>query len=109
MPASLALRMAGTISRPPLGAMIRPSTELKEMLKQDLELEREAMGAYMAAWASCDDEDLPQKFWLEGQISASVQSPHRGLRASHTRRPCRITRSENRPQSFGGSRALSAA
>lgn len=50
-------------------AMIRQSTELKEMLKQDLELEREAMGAYMAAWAACDDNDLPQKFWLEGQIS----------------------------------------
>ncbi|HVE57310.1 MAG TPA: ferritin-like domain-containing protein [Pyrinomonadaceae bacterium] len=50
-------------------AMIRQSTELKEMLKQDLELEREAIAAYMAAWASCDDQDLPQKFWLEGQIS----------------------------------------
>jgi bacterioferritin len=50
-------------------AMIRQSTDLKEMLKQDLELEREAMVAYMAAWAACDDEDLPQKFWLEGQIS----------------------------------------
>ena len=50
-------------------AMIRQSTELKEMLKQDLELEREAMAAYMAAWAACDDNDLPQKFWLEGQIS----------------------------------------
>jgi bacterioferritin len=50
-------------------AMIRQSTDLKEMLKQDLELEREAIAAYMAAWASCDDQDLPQKFWLEGQIS----------------------------------------
>ena len=50
-------------------AMIRQSTELKEMLKQGLELEREAMAAYMAAWAACDDNDLPQKFWLEGQIS----------------------------------------
>ncbi len=50
-------------------AMIRQSTDLKEMLKQDLELEREAIAAYMAAWASCDDADLPQKFWLEGQIS----------------------------------------
>ncbi|MGQ0542871.1 MAG: ferritin-like domain-containing protein [Blastocatellia bacterium] len=50
-------------------AMIRQSTDLKEMLKQDLELEREAMTVYMAAWASCDDNDLPQKFWLEGQIS----------------------------------------
>lgn len=50
-------------------AMIRQSTDLKEMLKQDLELEREAMVVYMAAWASCDDNDLPQKFWLEGQIA----------------------------------------
>lgn len=50
-------------------SMIRQSTDLKEMLKQGLELEREAMTAYMAAWASCDDNDLPQKFWLEGQIS----------------------------------------
>ena len=50
-------------------AMIRQSTDVKEMLKQDLELEREAMAAYMSAWHSCDDNDLPQKFWLEGQIS----------------------------------------
>ncbi len=50
-------------------AMIRQSTEVSEMLKQDLELEREAMAVYMAAWAACDDNDLPQKFWLEGQIS----------------------------------------
>lgn len=50
-------------------AMIRQSIETKEMLKQDLELEREAMAVYMAAWTSCDANDLPQKFWLEGQIS----------------------------------------
>lgn len=50
-------------------AMIRQSVELEEMLKQDLELEREAMAAYMAAWASCGEEDLPQKFWLEERIS----------------------------------------
>jgi bacterioferritin len=50
-------------------AMIRQSTELKEMLKQDLELEREAMKAYMAAWSSCGEDDLPTKFWLEGQIA----------------------------------------
>jgi bacterioferritin len=49
--------------------MIRQSTDLKEMLKQDLELEREGIAVYMAAWASCDDDDLPQKFWLEGQIA----------------------------------------
>lgn len=50
-------------------AMIRQSTDLKEMLKQDLELEREAMKAYMAAWGVCGEEDLPTKFWLEGQIA----------------------------------------
>ncbi len=50
-------------------AMIRQSIELKEMLLQDLELEREAMSAYMAAWKACGDEDLPTKFWLEAQIA----------------------------------------
>jgi bacterioferritin len=49
--------------------MIRQSVDLIEMLKQDLELERDAMSVYMAAWRSCDDGDLPQKFWLEGQIA----------------------------------------
>lgn len=50
-------------------AMIRQSVDLKEMLHQNLELEREAMAVYMAAWASCGEEDLAQKFWLEGQIA----------------------------------------
>ena len=50
-------------------AMIRQSAETQEMLNQDLELEREAMAAYMAAWASCDDNDMPQKFWLEERIA----------------------------------------
>lgn len=50
-------------------AMIRQSTDLKEMLKQDLELEREALAVYMEAWSSCGEEDLPTKFWLEGQIA----------------------------------------
>lgn len=50
-------------------AVIRQSVDLDEMLKQDLELEREAMAAYMAAWKACGEEDLPQKFWLEGQIA----------------------------------------
>lgn len=50
-------------------AMIRQSVDLKEMLKQDLELEREAMAAYMAAWSSCGEDDLPQKFWLEERIA----------------------------------------
>ncbi len=50
-------------------AMIRQSTDLKEMLLQDLKLEREAMAAYMNAWNSCGEEDLPTKFWLEGQVA----------------------------------------
>ena len=50
-------------------AMIRQASDLKEMLAQDLKLEREAMAAYMEAWNSCDQEDLPTKFWLEGQIA----------------------------------------
>ncbi|MBK9152783.1 MAG: hypothetical protein IPM25_00865 [Chloracidobacterium sp.] len=50
-------------------AMIRQSVDVSEMLKQDLELEREALAVYMAAWASCDDDDLPQKFWLEDRVS----------------------------------------
>lgn len=50
-------------------AMIRQSVDLEEMLKQDLELEREAVAAYTAAWESCGESDLPTKFWLEGQIA----------------------------------------
>ncbi len=50
-------------------ALIRQSTELQEMLEQGLELEREAMAAYVTAWDSCGEEDLPQKFWLEEQIA----------------------------------------
>lgn len=50
-------------------AMIRQATELKDMLKQDLELEREGMTAYMAAWESCRDEDLPTRFMLEERIA----------------------------------------
>ncbi len=50
-------------------AMIRQSTDLGEMLKQDLELEREAIAVYMEAWSSCGEGDLPTKFWLEGQIA----------------------------------------
>jgi bacterioferritin len=50
-------------------AMIRQSTSLSEMLVQDLELEREAMEAYMAAWRACDDGDAPTRFLLEEQIA----------------------------------------
>ncbi|MFN6964915.1 MAG: bacterioferritin [Pyrinomonadaceae bacterium] len=50
-------------------AMIRQAVELKDMLQQDLQLERDAIAAYMSAWGSCDDQDLPTKFWLEGRIA----------------------------------------
>lgn len=50
-------------------AMIRQSTDLLEMLKQDLELEREALKAYMAAWESFGDAELPSRFLLEGRIA----------------------------------------
>jgi bacterioferritin len=49
--------------------MIRQSTDLAEMLRQDLALEREAMEAYMAAWESCKDSDRPTRFLLEERIS----------------------------------------
>jgi bacterioferritin len=49
--------------------MIRQSTDLAEMLKQDLALEREAMEAYMAAWESCEEKDRPTRFMLEERIA----------------------------------------
>jgi bacterioferritin len=49
--------------------MIRQSTDLAEMLRQDLALEREAMEAYMAAWNSCKESELPTRFMLEERIS----------------------------------------
>ena len=49
-------------------AMIRQSTDLTEMLRQDLELEREALAAYLAAWEACGDEDRAVRFQLEERI-----------------------------------------
>jgi bacterioferritin len=48
--------------------MIRQSTDLQEMLKQDLALEREALAAYMVAWESCGDTERPTRFQLEERI-----------------------------------------
>lgn len=48
--------------------MIRQSTNLAEMLKQDLELEREALAVYMEAWESCKDNERPTRFQLEERI-----------------------------------------
>ena len=43
-------------------------TRLGDMLRQDLELEREALAAYMDAWRACDDANSPTKFQLEERI-----------------------------------------
>jgi len=48
---------------------IRQSIELTEMLRQDLELERAAMEAYVAAWRSCTDAELGTRFLLEERIA----------------------------------------
>src|SRR5918911_1926303 len=45
--------------------IIRQSTDLAEMLKQDLAMEREALAAYMAAWEACGEQDRPTRFMLE--------------------------------------------
>jgi bacterioferritin len=48
---------------------IMQATELAEMLRQDLGLERTAMEAYVAAWKSCTDAELGTRFLLEERIS----------------------------------------
>jgi bacterioferritin len=50
--------------------MIRQSTDLAEMLRQDLALEREAMEAYMAAWDACQDAERATRFMLEERIAS---------------------------------------
>ncbi|MEW6731407.1 MAG: ferritin-like domain-containing protein [Acidobacteriota bacterium] len=45
-------------------ATIHQSTDLQEMLQQDLKLEREALEAYMKAW-EFSQENHPLKFMLE--------------------------------------------
>jgi bacterioferritin len=54
-------------------SMIRQSTELQAMLRQDLELEREAMSAYMAAWESCGEQERATRFQLEERIAEEQQ------------------------------------
>jgi bacterioferritin len=49
---------------------IRQATELTEMLRQDLELERTALEAYVAAWRACTDGELGTRFLLEERISS---------------------------------------
>jgi bacterioferritin len=50
-------------------SMIRQATDLTEMLRQNLALEREGMEAYMAAWEACKDAERPTRFLLEERIS----------------------------------------
>ena len=49
---------------------IRQSTDLGEMLRQDLELERAAMEAYTASWRACTEAELATKFLLEERIAS---------------------------------------
>ena len=50
-------------------SMIRQSIDLTEMLRGDLELEREAMQSYMNAWKSCTDAEMATRFLLEERIA----------------------------------------
>ena len=47
---------------------IQQSVNLSEMLQLDLELERAALAAYMAAWENCEEEKTTQ-FWLEERMA----------------------------------------
>ncbi|MBO0722310.1 MAG: ferritin-like domain-containing protein [Blastocatellia bacterium] len=47
--------------------VIHQATSLAEMLKQDLELEREALAAYLKAWEAAEG-DRSLRFWLEDII-----------------------------------------
>jgi bacterioferritin (cytochrome b1) len=50
-------------------AKIREGKDLAEMLRSDLEMEREALDAYVKAWESAQGNP-PLVFWLEEIISA---------------------------------------
>jgi bacterioferritin (cytochrome b1) len=50
-----------------VGATVRQSLDLAEMLRQDLALEREAMQAYLAAHVLAED-DVALRTMLENQI-----------------------------------------
>ncbi|HEV2707144.1 MAG TPA: ferritin-like domain-containing protein [Pyrinomonadaceae bacterium] len=54
-------------------AVIRQATQLVEMLRQDLQLERDAMDAYVAAWKSCTDAELGTCFLLEERIAEETR------------------------------------
>ena len=62
----------GGIPTVELGAPIRQSTDLEEMLNQDLDLERTALQAYMDAHALAED-NLPLRVMLENQIESEQE------------------------------------
>ncbi|MBC7930357.1 MAG: ferritin-like domain-containing protein [Rubrivivax sp.] len=70
---------------------IRQSTDLAEMLRQDLELERAAMEAYVAAWKACTDAELGTRFLLEERI-ASEQKHIEEFEKLTSERKANITR-----------------
>jgi bacterioferritin (cytochrome b1) len=51
-----------------VGAMVRQSLDLEEMVPQDLELEREALQAYLEAWTLAGD-DVALRTMLEEHIA----------------------------------------
>ena len=55
-----------------MGAPIRQSTDLEEMLRQDLELEKAALQAYTDAYTAVEG-NLPLRLMLENQIEAEQQ------------------------------------
>jgi len=48
-------------------AEVKQAEKLDQMLKYDLEMEREALAAYVKAWESAEG-DRPLRFWLENII-----------------------------------------
>ncbi len=62
----------GGIPTVELGAPIRQSIDLEEMLNQDLDLERAALQAYMEAHELAED-NLPLRVMLENQIEAEQE------------------------------------
>ena len=52
-----------------VGVPVRQSLDLEEMLRQDLDIERQAKDAYVEAWSWCED-DVALRTMLEDQIES---------------------------------------
>jgi bacterioferritin len=69
-----------------VGARVRQSLDLEEMIQQDLELEREAMEAYLEAWTLAAD-DVALRTMLEDHIETEqrdIEELERYLSMVHT-------------------------